>query len=282
MVGEGIYIDDAGTPGSQSKSAFLRESRKSWCAVVVPHRASGPVSVAMGILLSGIKQDYEAEELHCSDIYGGRGPWKGVAVKDRMQIFNLVAEMFETFDLPVIFQTVSESMFTDHAERFSRVVSKPGQFWDIKSVAHYGLLLTCWRVATYFRYLKVEYPSDFPRPMPAYADEGLRKAGSMVGLPNWEDAIEGRRLRFGRSVDNPGLQLADFGAFTIARTQWLSAKQEKGKPVSRGDLHMMKMSGKLNVLNLDKAVVDPNAYSREDYEEFLMQDRVRKGLPRRP
>ena len=45
---------------------------------------------------------------------------------------------------------------------------------------------------------------------------------------------------------------------------------------------MMKMSGKLNIFNLDKAVVDPNTYSSEDYEEFLMQDRVRKGLPRRP
>ena len=122
MVCEGIYIDDAGTPGSQSKSAFLSESRKSWCAVVVPHRVSGPVRVAMGILLAGIKQDYETEELHCSDIYGGRGPWKGVAAKDRMQIFDVVAEMFETFDLPVIFQTVSGSMFTDHAERFSRSV----------------------------------------------------------------------------------------------------------------------------------------------------------------
>ena len=56
MVCEGIYIDDAGTPGSQSKSAFLSESRKSWCAVAVP-RVSGPVSVATGMPLSGIKQD---------------------------------------------------------------------------------------------------------------------------------------------------------------------------------------------------------------------------------
>lgn len=282
MIGEGIYIDDAGTPGSQSKSAFLSESRKSWCAVVVPHRAAHPVSDAMQILLHGIRQDYGAEELHCSEIYGGRGVWAGATVEDRMTMFDLMATILEQFNLPVIYQTVSESMFSDHAERFSRIESKPGQFWDIKSIPHWGLLLTCSQLARCFRYLKGEYPADFPAPMPVYVDEGLAKAGSEIDLPNWEDAIEGGKLRFGRSVDNPGLQLADFGAFTIARTQWLAAKQEKGKPVSGGDVHMMKLSERLNLFNLDKVAIDPNTYSREDYEEFLMQDRLRKRLPRRP
>ena len=282
MVREGYYIDDSGTPGVRSKSAFLSESRKYWCAVVVPRRASHPVSVAMGILLFGVRQDYGAEELHFADIYSGRGVWRGVAVEDRIKIFDLMTDVFVKFGLPVIFQTVSESMFSDHAERFSRVVSEQGQFWKIKSIPHFGLLLTCWQVARQFRYLKSEYPSDFTAPLPAFVDEGLAKAGCEVGLPNWEDAIEGKRLTFDRSVDNPGLQLADFGAFTIAKSQWLSAKQEKGTPVSSSDLHIMKISGRLNLFNLDKVVIDPNTYSREDYEDFLMRDRVRKGLPKRP
>lgn len=236
----------------------------------------------MGMLLSGISQDYGAEELHFSDIYSGRGMWAGVGVEDRMTMFDLMATIFEKFDLPVIYHTVSESMLSDHAESFSRMEATPGQFWDIKSIPHHGLLMMCWRLAHCLRYLKGQYPEDFPTPMPVYVDEGLAKAGSEIDLPNWEDAIEGGKLRFGRSVDNPGLQLADYGAFTIARTQWLPAKQEKGKPVTAGDLHMMKLSGRLNLFNLDKVVIDPTTYSREDYEEFLIQDRVRKGLPRRP
>ena len=90
MVGEGYYIDDAGTPGVRSKSAFLSESRKSWCAVVVPRRASHPVSAALALLLFGIRQDYGAEELHFSEIYSGRGVWRGVAIEDRMKIFDLM------------------------------------------------------------------------------------------------------------------------------------------------------------------------------------------------
>ena len=119
MVREGYYIDDTGTPGVRSKSVFLNESRKSWCAVVVPRRASRPVSVAMGMFLLGIRQDYGAEELHFADIYSGRGAWSGVAIEKRIEIFDLMADVFVKFDLPVIFQTVSESMFSEHAERFS-------------------------------------------------------------------------------------------------------------------------------------------------------------------
>ena len=63
--------------------------------------------------------------------------------RDRIKIFDLMTDVFVNFDLPVIFQTVSESMFSDHAEHFSRVVSTPGQFWDIKSIPHYELSLTC-------------------------------------------------------------------------------------------------------------------------------------------
>ena len=59
---------------------------------------------------------------------------KGVAVEKRIEIFDLMTDVFVEFNLPVIFQTVSESMFSDHAERFSRVVSRKGQFWDIKKI----------------------------------------------------------------------------------------------------------------------------------------------------
>ena len=279
LIGGGYYIDDAGTPGAMSKSAFLDKSRKSWCAVIVPERAAEPLSRDVQIFLRGVKQDYGVNELHFADVYGGRGGWRTVPVAKRIEVFDLMTMVFEGFSLPVIFQTVSQSMYTDHARFFSRAIAKLDEFWNINSIPHFGLLLTCYEISENFDYLKVEYPSDFPRPLPAYVDEGLAKAGAEVKLPNWEHAIEGRKLTFQSSVDNPGLQLADFAAFSISRSQWIAAKQEKEAPNRDADRHIMSISGKLNVFNLPRVEIDPASFSREDYERFLRRDRAAKGLP---
>ena len=282
MISAAHYIDDAGTPGAESNTTFLSESRKSWCAVTVPEKVADALGEAMGMFLSGVRQDFGADELHFTDVYGGRGKWKGVPVDARVEIFDLMTGVFEAFQLPVVFQTVSRSLFSDHAELFSRTKLKPGQFWDIKSIPHLGLLLTCFQISRYFDCLQKKGPHDFPQPLPAYADEGLAKAGAEVSLPNWGRAIQGRKLTFQRSLDTPGLQLADFAAFSISRTQWLAAKQEKGTPISEADKHIMAISGRLNLLNLDMVSIDPVSFSRDDYEDYLSRDRAEKGLPKWP
>ena len=282
LISGGYYIDDAGTPGAESESAFLDETRKSWCAVIVPERAAEPLSRGVGIFLRGVEQDYGASELHFADVYGGRGNWRIVSVAKRIEVFDLMAMIFERFNLPVIFQTASQSMYSDHAEFFSRVMAKPGEFWNVNSIPHFGLLLTCFEISENFEYLKKEYPSDFPRPLPAYVDEGLAKAGAEVKLPNWEHAIESRKLMFQSSINSPGLQLADFAAFSISRSQWISAKQKKGVPIRDADRHIMNISAKLNVFNLPRVAIDPDSFSREDYERFLRWDRAAKGLPEYP
>lgn len=282
MINAAYYIDDAGTPGAESKSTFLSKTRKSWCAVIVPERVAGALGEAMGLFVSGVKQDFGANELHFADVYGGRGAWKGVPVQARKEIFDLMTDVFDKFSLPVVFQTVSQSMYSDHVDLFSRTKTMPGQFWNLESIPHFGLLLTCFQISRYFDYFRRNFPADFPRPLPAYVDEGLANAGAEVGLPNWEQAIRDRKLTFQRSLDNPGLQLADFAAFSISRTQWLAGKQEKGTPISSADQHIMAISGKLNLLNLDMVAIDPASFSRVDYETHLRRDRARKGLPEYP
>ena len=55
MGKRGIFIDDAGNPGSVSKSKFLPESRKSFCAVIIPDQVYASVEKGMQIILDLIK-----------------------------------------------------------------------------------------------------------------------------------------------------------------------------------------------------------------------------------
>ena len=86
----GIYIDDAGTPGTESPSAFLHIQRKSWAAVIVPEASIVDASYAMDIFLRGVEEDYKAIELHFSDIYGGRGAFDGVPIGERFELIKLM------------------------------------------------------------------------------------------------------------------------------------------------------------------------------------------------
>lgn len=276
-----INIDDAGTPGVISKSRFLPESRKSWAAVIIPSCAVKDVNRGLEILLDGIKTDFGANELHFTDIYGGRGQWKEVPPPERIEIFDYMTSLMDGLSLPIIFQTVSKSTLKDHPQ-FQLLKRKKGSWWNIKNISHFGLLVLCSKISRYFKQLQQESPSDFPIPLPTYVDEGIAKAGASIVLPSWGDAIQNQKLSFVKSIGNPGIQIADFAAFTISRTQWIAAKQEPGQSLSRGDRQFMEIIGGLNILNLPFLSVDAKTFSRETYEFQLMLDRLDKGLSRKP
>ncbi len=282
MVQGSINIDDAGNPGAESGSEFLSETRKSWTAIIIPSSVAGDVSTAMDIFLAGVSSEFKAAELHFTDIYSGRGVWKGVEIAKRIEVFEIMAGIMESFALPVIHQTASAETLNDHHQVLSQIRRAPGAWWDIKDIAHFGFLLPCSNLSKHLRKLHTECPHDFELPLPAYVDEGLAKAGTCIDLPNWGDVIEGQKVLFCNSGENVGIQIADFAAFTISRTQWIIVQQKLRESVSKGDMLFLKTTGRLNILNLPMIGFSADNLSRESYEFTLSRDRREKGLPARP
>lgn len=277
-----IYVDDSGTPGADSGSDFLPSSRKSWTAVIVPNGIADDLSTAMGIFLTGVRQEFGAEELHFMEIYGGRGIWKNVPIEDRITVFDSMQMIVEQFQLPILHQTVSNETLADHSLAFSQVARADGAWWDIKDIAHFGFLVLCRQLADHLRDFSKEYPEDFKLPMPLFVDEGLSKAGTDVHLPNWGDAIAGPVARFRNSKDLPGIQIADFVAFAISRTQWIMTQQKLGEPPKKGDLLFLETINKFNLLNIPLIPFSKENLSKDAYEFVLSGDRKRKGLSPRP
>ena len=278
----GVYIDDAGNPGAESGSDFLSSSRKSWTAVIVPSSIASKVATAMEMFLTGVRSDFGASELHFTDIYSGRGAWKNVAVDERIKIFDLMKVILTSFALPIVHQTASEETLLEVQDPLSQFVRTPGTFWDIENVSHFGFLLLCFKVSRHLLELHENGPDDFVLPMPLFVDEGLAKEGTSIDLPNWGEVIEGPRAQFCGSENTTGIQIADFAAFAITRTQWIMAQQETDAPTKRGDLDFLKSTSEFNVLNLPVAVIPPESLSRESYEHILAGDRRMKGLSSKP
>lgn len=267
----GIYVDDAGTPGVVSPSAFLHSDRKSWAAVIVPDSAAAQVGAALDIFLAGIGVDFSARELHFTDIYAGRSVFEGVAIDRRYELIDLMATIFEKFQLPIFFQTCSPQFLSEIRQKFE-FGSNVG-FLDLKKHDHFSLLFLLFQV----RRFMAEHRQHFKRPLPVVIDEGLAKAGTVLDLPAWSDSIQGGRMEFQRSHESPFLQLADFAAFAVARTQWLAAK---GNLKDR-DLRFLRIvsAERLCVTNLPLVKTSVEDLSAAKYDEMLRRDRRSKGLP---
>jgi hypothetical protein len=282
MVQGSINIDDAGNPGADSGSDFLSPTRKSWTAVIIPSSMASEISAAMDIFLTGVRGEFGVQEIHFTDIYSGRGVWRGVAIAKRIEIFELMKGIMESFSLPVVHRTVSAETLNDHHETVSRFKPAPGSWWNIQDIPHFGFLLLCSNVSQHLRGLCAEFPQDFKLPLRTYVDEGIANAGTFIELPNWGDVIESQKVLFCNSKDRAEIQIADFAAFSISRTQWIMAQQKLGQSVSRGDLEFLKTTSNFNILNLPKVEFSIENISRESFEFFLSRDRREKDLSGRP
>lgn len=282
MTGGAIYVDDSGNPGADSGSDFLPSSRKSWTAVIVPSVIASAVQTAMEIFLAGVRDEFGAEELHFTEIYSGEGPWKSITVDRRAEMIEIMADLMDRFGLPIVHQTVSDHTLLDHAELRRFLEGRRVGDWNLEDISHFGLLLLCSQVSKYIRTMKDDSPQDFELPFPLYVDEGVMPAGGEREFPNWSDVIEGPKVCFRRSSDVPGIQLADFAAFVITRSQWASVKRKPEPVFRRADELILRAGSRLNILNLPMCRTTPGELGRQNYEDWLSADRVAKGLPPRP
>jgi len=274
VMSAGIYTDDAGTPGAESPSAFLHSDRKSWAAVIVPDDAASNVGVGIEVFVEGIRRDYSANELHFTDIYGGRGSFQNTSIEQRFELMDLMATIFEQFQLPILFQTSSPAFLLEIRSKFT--LDQRIGFLNMSRHDHFALFFLLFRV----RRFMLEHEQHFRRPLPVIIDEGLVKAGSSLKLPWWADVFEESQIMFRRSHECPFLQLADFAAFAVGRSQWLLGK---GKLKPR-DIKFMEIisAERLCVIDMPTVAVIPDHHTSADYDKYLRDDRRAKGLPDDP
>lgn len=275
-----IYFDDTGNPGTDPLSPFLSETRKSWAGVIVPRTISESLYAAMDIFARGIRDDFGAEELHFTDIYSGRGVWKSVELHRRIEIFDLMSLVCSKFDLPIIYQTWSEEFANDH-KSLKYPYNYKKNFWDTSNIGHFGLILAIMQARDVIENLRSQ-SGDFADEFQIYVDEGLAKAGVNIALPIKKQGVFSNNIRFLSSQESAGLQIADFAAFTIARSQRIMMSKTAGQDFSRADRHILSIVEKLNHWTLDLMAVDPISASKEGYEFLLMRDRMNKGLKKKP
>jgi hypothetical protein len=265
-----ICIDDSGTPGCDAPSLHLHKNRKTWVAIFFNEDDISLLDQEFPIVLNAIKERFGEDELHFTDIYSGKREWKDVSLEDRMFIFETFCDIFAARQFELIVQTLSPDNISEHNLKEKQM---EGPF-DLSKPEEAALAFLLARINMFCR----EHQDEYPMPTRIVVDSGWKNSGYILPLHGFDQA--GGQIEFQDSKKISGLQFADFVAFSLNRSQWISAKKEK----SRLDITMLKLFEKadFNFINIPKMIVNSETFSIEDYGRFHEEDRVKKGLKPRP
>lgn len=159
-------------------------------------------------------------EFHFTDIYSGTRSFKGVPLPKQLAVFGFMAHIFSQYKFPVFVQTLDPVSLRDVRSRGSFPERLgPFDFTKQEDLALFFLLL---RVKWH---LEQNY-SELQRRARVFVDEGFQRSGTAIVIKSLQKVFADGLVCFGRSDSILPLQLADFAAFCLDRTQLLIGRPQ--------------------------------------------------------
>lgn len=219
----GVFIDDSGSPGLRDAPSMLSKDGKTWVAVIVPPDHMKELMDRYLEMLTLVHLMHGANELHFKDIHAATGAFVGVAPEVRLELFLVLAKIFEKYRLQVLAVNFDPDKVARLRKRMPSIPQRLGPF-DLTSPDAFGLFYLFMKVS---KYLKKEVKAE-ERQTYVVVDSGLQKHGKAI-VATWELHFARQRIFFATSDSVYLLQLADFAAFSVNRTQ-LVAGRKRLKP----------------------------------------------------
>jgi hypothetical protein len=259
----GAFVDDSGSPGLSSTPEHLHPQRKSWVAVVVPPHQMGEILHEFPRALGEVKRVTGATEFHFADIYAGRKEFakEKVGLQVRLALFRFMAYIFTTYELPILVQTFDPETLRDFRTRGS-FPDKISAF-DLRKPQDAALFLLLIRIKWYLQGAVMKAKAR------VFVDEGYKKNGLALRLPFWESVFSDGLICFAKSSSVLPLQLADFAAFCLNRTQLLLGKPE----LNELDKELLRILTPVawNYQNTDKHVIELEEWGVEALQHLKEQ-----------
>jgi hypothetical protein len=215
----GVFIDDTGSPGLTTAGRHLHPERRTWVAVICSPDDAAEVMKQMPGSVEELRRATGATEFHFADIYARKGSFRGIATNLRIALFEFMAHIFLLYNFPIIVQTLDPITVQELRSRgnFPRQLG-PFNLMKQEDFALFCLLV---RIKKF-----LEQHADGQGPWArVFVDEGFKKNGAAIVMPSFRECFVDGLVCFARSDTVLPIQLADFAAFCLNRTQLILAKE---------------------------------------------------------
>jgi hypothetical protein len=230
----GIFIDDTGSPGIHGAPDNYHPERKTWVAVIVPPSQTAEVMEQMPGAIEELQRSVGAGEFHFTEIYSGTKQFKGVDLQVRLSLFGFMAHIFSVYGFPVIVQTFDPETLADIRSRGKGQIPDSIPYFDFNNCGDLALFFLLLRLKWYMQ----ETDTFGTVKARVFIDEGFKKNGTAMRIPIFEDVFSDSQICFAKSSSIYPIQLADFAAFSLNRTQLLCGREDRS-PLDRKLLRIL-------------------------------------------
>ena len=261
-----IAIDDTYGPEIDTGSIFVTEKRRTHVAVVFPDQEADYIREQVVGCLDEIEKQTGVltKEFHFVDIYNRNEPWNELPEHMNLMLFEFFADIYTRYHWPVYIQTIDDRTLNDHD--FNQFPLNIGHL-DLSKREDLSLLLLLLKI-------KIDHKKK-PSPIHVLIDEGRRKPGVNIGneiFHDWKEPFSGSYCSSG---SEPLLQIADFLAYSINRSTYLSTKKNR----TEIDSWFINLVGNMQINSSDVArTVLPENFSVKDLDAIHSNDRDNKEL----
>lgn len=253
-----LAIDDSGLPGAETHSKHLNPNRKTWLGVYISGDSRSEFEPILQNALIKLQCELGIEEFHFTDIYSGAGAYEGMPFENRMALFNAFTTVYNEYKWPVFVQTLHPDSDIERG-LIIQIQSRPDGFnhMDFGERALYQMLLKFGQFRATFK---------LTEPFQVQIDQGLQKAGSSRMTPGLNEFIQISQLDFLDSKDSLCLQMADFLAITLNRSQMIMVKPNK----TDADIEFLQTVSRLEIDSSDihRFKQNPYEFTKDDFDYY--------------
>lgn len=231
-----LFVDDTGF-NKNKNSRRLNDEKISMVGCLVPVGEIEQLAGELNFQLSELKELYNADEYHFTDICNHKNQFEGIDGFDALSMIQIFAEIIKEYDIKIVTQTITSEMLEKKGDLIAGVdaIARECGF-SSKSEAQKNesraLILNILDAKKY-----VESLSGDNEIAAVFCDEGLRKNNAETKIKLGGKDVE---IDFCSSKEFPYLQIADFAAWALTRSK-LNLEKSQEKEMKDFDLMTMKI-----------------------------------------
>jgi hypothetical protein len=176
-------------------------------------------------MLEELERKTGEREFHFTELLNGKRGYRRLSLADRFEYFGAFADLAERLKVTFMVQSLGVKEGAEWLNALQIDYPPLRKAFRLERPSELALFLLVLRVQDF---LKAQMPPHLRAVV--FVDEGWKKnrMGAWLG-PLEEQFLHGFMMS-ARSSEVPGLQLADFGAFMLNRSQFAFGKQPLSKP----------------------------------------------------
>lgn len=231
-----LFVDDTGF-NKNKNSRRLNDEKISMVGCLVAVDKIQDLANELNFQLSELKELYNADEYHFTDICNHKNQFEGIDGYDALSMIQLFAEIIKEYDIKIVTQTITSEMLEKKGDLIAGVdaIARECGFSSTSEAQKNesrALILNILNAKKY-----VESLSGDNEIAAVFCDEGLRKNNAETKIKLGGKDVE---IDFCSSKEFPYLQVADFAAWALTRSK-LNLEKSQNKEMKDFDLMTMKI-----------------------------------------